>query len=333
MPGFTTHYLFGQQTYQSLQPSSVKQTIQKYHRVFALGLQGPDIFFYDIPSHISMKKNPGSIAHTANTGDFLFHLLESPDIFLTKQEQKIAVAYIFGFIGHYLLDTTCHPYIYAMTHYKEQQKGYLGHHVRLETDIDASLLWFFQHKHPSEFRQDKSIAITREQLDVVSAILHYAFQKTYPALPLSRQDIVRAIRSMQQGTKLLYDPSGYKKAFLRRIESVIPGYPIVSPLVANDTLMFHTDPCNTRHVSWKNPWDEEQESDESFFDLFETAQEEYRQILNCVARLFSCDSAVLRQTQEHSSADLGKEKALSLLKRRLGNRSYHSGLSSTSYLP
>lgn len=314
MPGFTTHYLFGQQTYQNLQPSSVKQTIQKYHRVFALGLQGPDIFFYDVPSHISKRENPGSIAHTTNTGEFLFQLLTGQEIFLTKQEQKIAEAYTFGFIGHYLLDSKCHPYIYAMTHYNKHKTGYFGHHIRLETDIDISLLWFFQHKHPSEFRQDKSIDITKEQLDIVSTLLYYAFQKTYPAFPVSRQDILRAIGSMQKETKLLHDPKGYKKAFLRRIESVVPGYPILSPLVANDTLVFHPDPCNTRHLSWKNPWDETLESNENFFELFETAQTEYSQILNNIARL-------------------DREKALSILKRKLGNRSYHSGLTSTSYLP
>lgn len=321
MPGFTTHYLFGQQTYQQLHPSSLKQTIQKYHRVFSLGLQGPDIFFYDLPSHLSKGENPGSIVHTTNTGKFLSFLLEGPELFLTKKEQKIAQSYVFGFIGHYLLDSKCHPYIYGMTHYEKQEKGYLGRHIRLETDIDASLLWFYQHKHPSEFHQNKSISLTKEQLTVVSAILYYAFRKTYPKLPLSRQDIIRAIRSMQKETKLLYDPSGYKKAFLRRIETLLPGYPIISPLVANDALMFHKDPCNTKHILWQNPWDKEHGSTESFFDLFESAQMEYSRLLNEIARFFSTP---------HTPSE--KEKALSSLLRMLGNRSYHSGLTSTSDL-
>ena len=80
MPGFTTHYLFGQQTYQHLHTSGLKQNIQKYHKVFSLGLQGPDIFFYDILSLILSDKNPGSVAHTADTHRFLRYLLESPQI-------------------------------------------------------------------------------------------------------------------------------------------------------------------------------------------------------------------------------------------------------------
>lgn len=322
MPGFTTHYLFGQQTYQNLRPSGLKQTIQKYHTVFSLGLQGPDIFFYYVPSLLSRQENPGSIAHTADTQQFLKHLLESPEIFLTKKEQKIAVSYIYGFIGHYLLDTACHPYIYAMTHYNRRQKDYMGHHIRLETDIDTSLLWFYQRRRPSEFHQNESIALSKEQMHVVSTILYSAFQKTYPGLKLSRAQIIRAIHSMQKGTQLLYDPKGYKKALIRRIESLFPGYPVLSPLVANDTLIFHRDPCNMNHASWWNPWEEGNESTESFFDLFERAQHEYTRLLNDIAHFFS---------REHTPEE--EAKAMSLLLRRLGNRCYHSGLTSAPYLP
>lgn len=315
MPGFTTHYLFGQQTYQQLHTSDLKRTIQKNHTAFSLGLQGPDIFFYDFFSSVCGRKHPGSIAHTTDTGTFFKYLLKSPEIFLSKQEQEIAHAYILGFIGHYLLDTACHPYIYAMTHYTSHPKGYLGHHIRLETDIDTTLLWFYQRRLPSEFRQDESIALSKQQLQVISSLLCYAFSKSYPDLRLSRGRIMQAIRSMQKGTKLLYDSTGRKKLLIRRIESIVPGYPILSPLVPSDTLIFHIDPCNSRHIPWCNPWDTTQVSDESFFDLFEKAQSKYSRMLNDIADFFA---------KERSSAEA--KKAFHLLLLSLGNRSYHSGL-------
>ena len=89
MPGFTTHYLFGQQTYQLLAPSALKRIIQKYHTVFSLGLQGPDIFFYDVLSFLSSKKNPGSVAHTADTKEFLQYLFESLRIFPEKKNSRL----------------------------------------------------------------------------------------------------------------------------------------------------------------------------------------------------------------------------------------------------
>lgn len=320
MPGFTTHYLFGQQTYQRLRTSKLKQNIQKYHTVYALGLQGPDIFFYDILSLILSDKNPGSIAHTADTHCFLKNLLESPRIFPDKREQEIAQAYILGYIGHYLLDTACHPYIYAMTHYNQKQKGYIGRHIRLETDLDTALLWFYQRRHPSEFHQNETIDISKEQRRVVSSLLNYAFTRTYFRLGPTRRRIVQAIHGMQVGTRLLYDPTGRKKALVRRIESIVPGYPLLSPLIANDNLLFYKDPCNTKHAAWRNPWDEEIVSTESFFDLFEKAQEEYQRFL---------EGAVEYVAEEHTQEE--QRKAIAIGLRRLGNRCYHSGLLSEEY--
>ena len=207
MPGFTTHYLFGQQTYQLLHNSALKQTIQKNHTVFCLGLQGPDIFFYDLISLILPKKSAGSIAHTADTRTFLRHLLESPRIFPTDREQQIAHTYILGFIGHYLLDTACHPYIYARSHYGQKTKGYIGSHIRLETDIDTTLLWHYQHRLPSEFHQNESISLSGDQRTVVSTLLYYAFSNTYPGLYITRHRILQAIHAMQLAVRLLYDPS------------------------------------------------------------------------------------------------------------------------------
>ena len=275
MPGFTTHYLFGQQAYQQLPASEQKSTLQKYHRVFTLGLQGPDIFFYSFSSLFSKKNNPGSLMHTTNTGDFLAQLLKCPIYFPSIKEQKIAQTYAAGFVGHYLLDTACHPYIYSRSHYKKIAQGYMGHHLLLETDIDNTLLWFFQRRHPSEFHQNDAIALTKEQMQVISTLLFMAFKKVYPDLKLTKHQITQAILSMQKGTKLLYDASGCKKAFVRRLESVFPGYPLLSPLIASDSLLFHSDPCNAAHKSWQNPWDKDHYSAESFFDLFEKALAQY----------------------------------------------------------
>lgn len=322
MPGFTTHYLFGQQSYQNLCTSGLKQNIQKYHKVFSLGLQGPDIFFYDILSLILSDRNPGSVAHTADTHCFLRYLLESPKIFPGQKEREVAQAYIMGFIGHYLLDTVCHPYVYAMTHVNRRQKGYIGRHIRLETDLDTVLLWFYQRRRPSEFHQNETIHISREQRRVVSSLLNYAFANTYPGVGPTRRRIVQAIHGMQIGTRLLYDPTGYKKALIRRIEAVIPGYPLLSPLVANDDLLFYQDPCNTKHVRWRNPWDESMVSTESFFDLFERAQDEYGRMLDEAARFLS----KVRTDEE-------REAAISRALKELGNRCYHSGLPAEALRP
>lgn len=49
MPGFTTHYLFGVKAYNDLPNNYLKHVISKYRWLYQIGLQGPDIFFYNIP--------------------------------------------------------------------------------------------------------------------------------------------------------------------------------------------------------------------------------------------------------------------------------------------
>lgn len=317
MPGFTTHYLFGQQTYQKLHPSELKQTIQRYHTVFALGLQGPDIFFYFFPFFFWRGGIPGSLAHTTNTQKFLGYLLKSPEIFDSPRQQKIAQTYVFGFIGHYLLDSICHPYVYGRTGYDSEEKGYLGRHIGLETDIDATLLWEYQQKLPSEFHGAECITLTKEQEDIVSKAVSYAFKKAYPSLKISPGIVKSSIHAIRQGCKLLYDSTGYKKILVRRIESVCPGYAMLSSLIPSDTILYHEDPLNLNHHPWSNPWDESLVSCQSFPELFEEARQDYQRILNDIAYFFRRE----RTAEE-------KKAALKVMLKHLGDRSYHSGLAS-----
>lgn len=315
MPGFTTHYLFGLNTYKQLDDHSLKRTIQKNHAAFSLGLQGPDLFFYFLPSYMVHRDNIGSIAHIQKTSEFLHHLLDSRKLFPDKKERGIAEAYIAGFLGHYMLDTHCHPYIYWKTDFKEKSNRYYSSHMSLETDIDAQLLEFYKHRPPSAFHQNSTILLTRLQLRTIATILYYVYKKTYPELGIFYTTIRTSIRSIQLGTKFLRDPSGRKKTVIGYLEKRILGYPLLSTMIPSDTLTFHIDPLNILHKQWKNPWDTSLVSNESFLDLMERAQENYRNILTDLHRLFC--------TRPHAPSEkLRTEKLLAVL----GNNSYHSGL-------
>lgn len=56
MPGFTTHYLFGVDACRRLTSTSMHNMIRRDHSAYALGLQGPDLFFYYLPSYLMHRK-------------------------------------------------------------------------------------------------------------------------------------------------------------------------------------------------------------------------------------------------------------------------------------
>lgn len=84
MPGFTTHYLFGVDACRRLTSTSMHNMIRRDHSAYALGLQGPDLFFYYLPSYLMHRKNIGDLAHRKDTGQFFGNLLQSRKLFAGK---------------------------------------------------------------------------------------------------------------------------------------------------------------------------------------------------------------------------------------------------------
>lgn len=315
MPGFTTHYLFGVNACRQLEHPFLKEMIRTHHAAYSLGLQGPDVFFYFPLSYTIHSRNIGSVAHTEHTGRFLHHLLDSRKLFRNANEQQIANAYIAGFLGHYTLDTHCHPYIYWKTNFTEKSSRYHGCHMSLEVDIDTELLQFYKHCPPSAFRQNSTIALTRLQLRTIASILYYICRKTYREPGVSYPGVYASLRSIQLGTKWLHDPCGRKKKLLGSVEQSLLGYPLLSTLIPSDTLTVHMDPLNILKTPWRNPWDKSRVFTDSFLELMEQAQADYLDVLQLFNRLLLTPLHDPRQRPQ-----------IRALLKKMGNYSYHSGL-------
>lgn len=50
MPGFVTHHIFGINAFHGLPKGNAKDIIRKHNKAYSLGLQGPDLFFYFLPT-------------------------------------------------------------------------------------------------------------------------------------------------------------------------------------------------------------------------------------------------------------------------------------------
>lgn len=315
MPGFVTHYIFGVETYRKLKYNTQKKNLYYNRAAYNLGLQGPDLFFYYLPSYLG-GHNIGSLAHTKETSAFFLGLLRNYEHLTCNGDRGIAEAYITGFLGHYTLDTICHPYIYAMTHYHGKEKSYFSRHAYLETDIDTSLLDSKLHRTPCSFRTWETISLTFHQKKVIANLLYDAYRYAFPELKFRKTTMYLGIFSLGLGLRILHDDSGQKKVLFRFAEKHFLGYPLFSPLIPSDTLFFRTDPLNLRHAKWANPWDTSLVSEESFSDLYEKAEALY---LSRIKKL---------QALLHGTID--EKRKRQLVREFLtdyGNLSFHSGLS------
>ena len=111
MPGFTTHYILGMKAFNDLPSNPLKHIISKYRWLYQLGLQGPDMFFYNIPilRHRDYR-NVGSYMHEHHVNLFFDVYLKQIAQIHSKQQREQAVAYFCGYLCHYIGDSICHPY-------------------------------------------------------------------------------------------------------------------------------------------------------------------------------------------------------------------------------
>ena len=315
MPGFVTHYIFGRETYHQLDADAFKANLYRNRAAFGLGLQGPDLFFYYLPSYVLHGCNPGALAHDGQANTFFSSLIGSCLSFSSAEDRGIAEAYLAGFLGHYTLDTICHPYIYAMTHYRGNEKDYFSRHAYLETDIDNAMLSDRLHRSPGSFCTGSTIALTSRQKTVIASMLSSACHAAFPRLRIGMLTMRLSIFSFQLGMWLLADKTGQKKVLFRLTERLFLGYPLFSPLIPSRSLAFRTDPFNLRHARWHNPWDPSRKSRESFSDLYRRSMHLYLPRLSRLRELLSCDEDGDRQT-----------KLISRFLEEYGNRSFLSGL-------
>ena len=112
MPGLFTNYLFGKDVYSYTYDENIIRTLTVARKPFELGLQGPDIFLYD-----NKRSDYAKLIHNNNTYEFILNLLKTASG-LREESKNIALAYTYGFISHFALDTHTNPYIIYMSGFK-----------------------------------------------------------------------------------------------------------------------------------------------------------------------------------------------------------------------
>ena len=182
MPGFTTHYIFGMKAYNDMPFTPLKHTIAKYRWLYQLGLQGPDMFFYNIPilRHRDYR-NVGSYMHEHKVNAFFECCLRRIGTIRSRQQQEEAISYLAGFMNHYIADSICHPYVYGRIGYPVDAPTSMHHgmHAHLENELDAILLWKYKKKKPSEFNQTATICLNGQEIQFISHFLASCINETY----------------------------------------------------------------------------------------------------------------------------------------------------------
>ena len=179
MPASYTHQCFGNLVLENLNDKEIKNTIDKNINYYNIGLQGPDILFFYRP----LKKNSISALGSKLHEDIAREFFENALTILKSNYDKRALAYILGFINHFILDSTCHGYI------NKTMKDKNISHFEIERDLEQRFM-IINHDE-FNFCVPKHYTINLEVAKVIA-----------PFFKLEAKDIFIALKSFRRFNQL-----------------------------------------------------------------------------------------------------------------------------------
>lgn len=129
MPSGYAHLRFGKDAI-PLAPAHVQPVLSRFRQLYDVGLQGPDFLFYYNPLMPTETGRLGTRFHMQSGKTFFGRAVRR----FRRTPSEGGKAYLFGVLGHYCLDSVCHPFV------RETAEGGKIGHTELETEFDRFLL-------------------------------------------------------------------------------------------------------------------------------------------------------------------------------------------------
>ena len=292
MPDVAVHLSFGEEVERSL-PPEIQKVLQPDPYTFAL--LGPDIWFMHKPW--VRRNGRGRRMHTTRTGEFLGRLADEA---IKSGENAAGVfSYLAGFICHYALDSTAHPYVIRLT---TTEYPLPGAHRALEHSLDILELQrtgTWGERHPMTKHAFRSIRLPRE----IGSALDTAYLQTYGWVN-SRRILNRSYRLFRFLYSLMENPKGIGVLLTKLTRS-----PFLKEMIYSESVFNGMDVENLEHRPWAHSHDDSIIYTDSFPDLREQAGQKAVRIIQAVY-----DYVFLHRI---TKADL---------EAQIGNDSYLSGL-------
>ena len=229
MPANYAHYRFGKLVLQEM-PAEVKRPIQRFRRMYDMGLHGPDIFFYYNPFLKTPVGDLGGKFHMETGREFFTRVCAA-----AKTEP--AQAYLYGLLGHYCLDSVCHPYVQKLVDIGEAR------HVALESEFDRFLLALDKEPSPHTYDMSHRFKLTRGECMTVAEF--------YPGA--TGANVSQSVKFMAFATKFLANPNRERtEKLLKKLkpslcDNLIPEAEVEELTLYVDELMILYNRCVERY--------------------------------------------------------------------------------------
>ena len=291
MPDLTTHAVFAEQVL-SLTKPALKAKLEARSKIFVFGAQGPDLFLFRKAGRDSLAAFGDRLHRTKIRETFLYMSQVLP--IKKGMEQEVLAAYCLGYVCHYFLDRTVHPYAYA----EEKRLSAVMPsstpnelHVKIESEIDTALYQYYRKQPITSFSVREHMGLTQAEQWIISRFFSGLLKEVY-RVDVSALEINRAVSDMLRISSLLYDPSGILYTTAAIAGSLIR--PIRGSINHMKAKKVCRDVLNWQRTAWQNPAPPAQSSNLSVIDLFEQAKQEVLPIIEQIDKtgLFEFDTSL-----------------------------------------
>ena len=157
MPTTYTHFAYGQEMLQLL-PERIEKVLRPCEDYYNIGVHGPDILFYYRAFSKNKVNQYGVKVHREPMKTFLEHAFK---VYEKQKQKEEAFAYLAGFMTHFILDSSCHPYIRR----RIAETGIS--HTEIERDWDV-LMMRKDHLDPMVYKAACHIRTTKKYGTVIA---------------------------------------------------------------------------------------------------------------------------------------------------------------------
>jgi len=275
MPDFTTHYLFGEYIKEKVD-NKIKYKIDAYPQEFNWGLQGPDFLFYSkFYRDTGKTARCGSALHRVDP-ELLFSAIS--EYLIESQSEECypqLLSYFYGFICHYILDSTIHPYVYYLI-YEIDEQILKSHHILIENEIGSLML-----KHMGRSINDFELSDYYEPngnfVDPIANLYVFLIKKLFDKT-VNEREIKSGFSICLTVNRLAYllQRSDYdskaKQALIQSAMTLVKKSELISSFIKKDHIT--RDTLNLKHKEWFNINYPDDIFTYSIPDLFENARKE-----------------------------------------------------------
>ena len=287
MPCVITHYLFAEQALKALPAGLI--TTPEERRAFILGNFGPDPFGVHFGTTLKRFSTCRFLArdmhHSHMTRNFM--CLREGVGHLSPDDQGIGRAFVLGFLGHWLLDSTCHPFVFSQQNAicaadedLATRPGVV--HAVIESTLDSWLLWTMCHATVTEFPVSRMLARTPRIDRVMGALVAYTVQNVF-GTTISATEYARAFWDFDHIFRIV-DPVGCPASkVLSRVEML---FKKTSLVLGWGHPIWTSDECsaaNLDHKFWDNPLSGKS-GNQSFPEIIDEALERWPVVAELLVR-------------------------------------------------